>query len=107
MDAGPTGTIAGTVTDAESGRPLAGAQVSVEGTARRTVTDAMGSYRINIETGTYTVQVTTLGYQKDQKQTSVPAGGTSTVNFSLAAKFADEEIVAGAITGQERSGAEG
>ncbi|HEU4751701.1 MAG TPA: carboxypeptidase regulatory-like domain-containing protein [Armatimonadota bacterium] len=79
-----TGTIVGTVTAAESGGPLAGAQVSVEGTVRRTVTDAQGRYRVGIEPGTYTVHVSTLGRQSEQKQTTVTAGATSTVNFSLA-----------------------
>lgn len=79
-----TGTITGTVTAAESGAPLPGAQVSVQGTVRRTVTDAQGRYRIAIEPGTYTVQATTLGRQSDRRQTSVTAGGTSTMNFSLA-----------------------
>ena len=97
------GTIVGTVTAAERGGPLAGAQVSVEG-VRRTVTDAQGRYRISIEPGTYTVQVSTLGYQSDRKQTSVMAGGTSTVNFSLTASgIAIEGIMINGVTGQERS----
>lgn len=78
-----SGTITGTVTAAESGGPLAGAQVSVQGTVRRTVTDAQGRYLLGIEPGTYTIDVTTLGRQTDRRQVSVTAGGTSTCNFSL------------------------
>ena len=100
-----TGTITGTVTAAESGGPLAGTQVSVQGTVRRTVTDAQGRYRITIEPGTYTVQVITLGRQSDRRQVSVIAGGTATANFSLATSAVAIEgtsrskAVAGTITG--------
>ena len=103
-----TGTITGTVTASESGGPLAGAQVSVGGTVRRTVTDAQGRYRISIEPGTYTVSVTTLGRQTDRRQTSVTAGGTSTVNFSLGTSaVAIEGIVVNAVTGQQERIREG
>lgn len=78
------GTIEGTVTAAESGGPLPGAQVSVQGTTRRTVTDAQGRYRLSFEPGTCTVEATTLGRQTERRQVTVSPGGTSTVNFSLA-----------------------
>ena len=78
-----TGTITGTVKDDESGRPLAGAQVSIENVARNTVTDAQGRYRITVEEGTYTLKCNTLGYQPETRSVSVTWGGTSTVNFSL------------------------
>jgi TonB-linked SusC/RagA family outer membrane protein len=97
-----TGTIAGTVTASESGGPLAGAQVSVQTTVRRTVTDAQGRYRISIEPGTYQVSVTTLGRQPDRRQVTVTAGATATANFSLATSaVAIEGIVVNAITGQQ------
>jgi len=103
-----TGTITGTVTASESGGPLAGAQVSVQGTVRRTVTDAQGRYRISIEPGSYTVQVTTLGRQGDRRQVSVSAGGTATANFSLATSaVAIEGIVVNAVTGQQERIREG
>lgn len=89
------GTIAGTVTAAESGAPLAGAQVNAQGSVRRTVTDAVGVYRLSIEPGTYTVQVTTLGRETERRQVSVTAGGTSTLDFSLSTSaIAIEGIVA-------------
>jgi iron complex outermembrane receptor protein len=108
MDAGAQGTIAGTVTASESAGPLAGAQVSVQGTVRRTVSDAQGRYQISIEPGTYAVQVTTLGRQTDRRQVSVTAGSTSTVNFSLATSaVAIEGVVVNAVTGAPESIREG
>jgi hypothetical protein len=100
MDAFALGTIAGTVTASESGGPLAGTQVNVQGTVRRTVTDAQGRYQLSLEPGTYTVQATTLGRQTDRRQVSVTAGGTSTVNFSLdTSAISIEATVVNAVTG--------
>jgi len=97
-----TGTIAGTVTAAENGGPLAGANVNVQGTVRRTVTDAQGRYRISIEPGTYIVNVTTLGRATDRRNVTVAAGGTATANFSLATSaVAIQGIVVNAVTGQQ------
>lgn len=105
---GATGTITGTVTASESGGPLAGAQVNVTGTVRRTVTDAQGRYRISIEPGAYTVQVTTLGRQTDRRSVTVTAGSTATANFSLATSaVAIEGIVVNAVTGQQERIREG
>jgi TonB-linked SusC/RagA family outer membrane protein len=96
-----TGTITGTVTAAENGGPLSGAQVSLQGTVRRTVTDAQGRYRLTAEPGTYTVQVSTLGRQAGSRQVSVTAGGTATANFSLGTSaVALEGITVNAVTGE-------
>ncbi|MFL5386858.1 MAG: SusC/RagA family TonB-linked outer membrane protein [Longimicrobiaceae bacterium] len=96
-----TGTITGTVTAAESGGPLSGAQVSLQGTVRRTVTDAQGRYRLTAEPGTYTVQVSTLGRQAGSRQVTVTAGGTATANFSLGTSaVALEGITVNAVTGE-------
>lgn len=95
------GTIAGTVTAAENGGPLAGANVLVQGTVRRTVTDGQGRYRITIEPGTYTVTVSTLGRQAGNRSVAVAAGSTVTANFSLGASaVAIEGITVNAITGE-------
>ena len=107
------GTIAGTVTASESGRPLARAQVSVQGTVRRAVPDVVGRYRLTCEQGTYTVQAATLGRQPDRRQVSVAVGGTSTANFSVALEGieadtqADAESVAPGSAAPEHDGANG
>ncbi len=61
--AGTTGKIAGKVTDAETGEPLPGVNVVVEGTYRGAATDLEGMYSIlNISPGTYTVKFSSIGY---------------------------------------------
>ncbi|MBW8042436.1 MAG: outer membrane beta-barrel protein [Planctomycetes bacterium] len=62
--AGTTGKIAGRVTDAATGEPLAGANVMIVGTTLGAAADAEGDYFIiNVTPGTYEVQSTVIGYQ--------------------------------------------
>lgn len=58
-----TGTLQGTVTDAVSGKPLAGMWVTVAGpSARTTTTNTAGGYVLVLPTGTYDVTVSGFGY---------------------------------------------
>jgi subtilisin family serine protease len=56
------GTVEGFVTEAGSGDPVAGATVVVQGTPRSTSTDAAGFYRLMLEQGPYTLDVSAFGY---------------------------------------------
>lgn len=81
-----TGTIQGTVTDAQSGSPVVGARVAADGTASGASTGTDGRYVLrNVPAGTRTVRVVMLGYAGTQRAVAVTAGGTATANFSLAA----------------------
>jgi len=61
--AGTTGKIAGTVRDAETGEPVIGANVVIDGTARGAAADVKGFYVIlNVPPGTYTLKVSAIGY---------------------------------------------
>ncbi|NIR87306.1 PEGA domain-containing protein [Candidatus Bathyarchaeota archaeon] len=75
------GAIAGTITDALTGDPIEGATVTADGYS--TTTDADGYYNITIDPGTYTVTTSATGYESDSKSTTVDAGETTTVNFTL------------------------
>ena len=98
LHAQATGTIMGTVTAAESGAPLSGAQIMVMGTVRRTVTNPQGTYRLTLEAGVYTVQATILGRQTVTRQASNTNGGMSTMNFALvSAEVAPEGVVTNAV----------
>ena len=78
-----TGNIAGIVTDATTGNPIDGANVTVADYFD--ITDATGHYNItNVPAGTYTVTANKDGYQSSSSTNVViVAGETTTVNFEL------------------------
>ena len=81
-------TIDGTVSD-ESGNPLAGANITVEGTSYGSASGGDGSYSISIPSGAVegTAAVVTasyIGYKSSSASVDVPVGGSVTHNFSLA-----------------------
>ena len=96
------GEVTGQVTAAENGAAISGAQVRISGTARQTVTDAAGRYRITaVEPGSYTLNVSVIGRAAGSRAVTVTAGQTTTQNFSLAASaVALEGVVVNAVTGQ-------
>lgn len=80
-----TGKVEGTVRDVETGSPLAGAQVAVEGTRLGNVTNADGYYFIlNVPPGLKSITFTFTGYQKTTvANVLVLAGQTMTVDAGL------------------------
>ncbi len=66
-----TGGIKGRVLEAQTGKPLAGADVIVVGTYEGAVTNEKGNFRVKgIKPGNYAVKIKYLGYQ-DKKFTSI------------------------------------
>ncbi|MEE9189424.1 MAG: TonB-dependent receptor [Candidatus Neomarinimicrobiota bacterium] len=64
LEAGITGKIVGRVIDAETGDPLIGANVIVEGTSLGAAADIDGYYMIlSVRPGTYSVRAMMIGYQ--------------------------------------------
>ncbi len=62
--AGVTGKVAGTITDAQNGEPLPGANVQIAGSALGAVSDINGAYAIlNVPPGTVSVKVSFVGYE--------------------------------------------
>jgi len=63
--AGTTGKIAGRVLEAETGEPLTGISIVVEGTTTGASTDIEGNFVIiNIPPGTYTIEAGGVGFRK-------------------------------------------
>lgn len=95
-----TYNISGTVVDAASASPLAGARVVVRGTTLSTVTDAAGAYtlRARVSPGEYTLVATQLGRQSGSvtvrlgTQTAVQVAA---IPLAEAAITLDELIVTG------------
>jgi thermitase len=76
------GSISGTVTDAQTGKAIAGATVS-DG-ARGATTDASGTYALgNVPAGSYTVTASASGYGSASRGVSVTAGQTVSGSFAL------------------------
>ena len=77
------GSISGTVSDAD-GNPLAGANVSVEGTSMGAATITSGAYSISgVPAGSYTVTASFIGYESSNQSVDVGAGSAQ-ADFSLA-----------------------
>ncbi|TME80751.1 MAG: hypothetical protein E6I43_13045, partial [Chloroflexi bacterium] len=75
--------LSGTVTDASTSRPIAGATVSA-GTGSA-ITDANGAYTIaGLAPGTYTATATASGYASQSTSVTLTTGSTTTQNFALA-----------------------
>lgn len=83
--AGVTGKIAGVVADAETGQPIASANVVVAGTDFGAATTLDGDYFIiNIPPGTYSVTASAVGYVAlTKEQVTVYADYTTTLDFRL------------------------
>jgi subtilisin-like proprotein convertase family protein len=78
-----TGTITGTVINSGTGLPIAGATVSTSSGFSR-VTNAAGTYSMNVPAGTYNMTATAPGYTTDVATgVTVSTGGTTTQNFTL------------------------
>jgi len=83
---GETGTVAGTVTDADSGEPLDGASLTFEGEFSRSVTTGEdGSYDVRLSAGDYDLTVAKFGYVTETTTVTVVAGETTTSDHALVA----------------------
>ncbi|WP_175480088.1 carboxypeptidase-like regulatory domain-containing protein [Natrinema salaciae] len=86
-----TGTVAGTVTDAD-GEPVANATVTAGD--QETTTAADGSYELELEPGEYALAVSADGYEDASENVTVEADATATVDVTL-----DAESTTGTIGG--------
>ncbi|MEU5909470.1 S8 family serine peptidase [Micromonospora sp. NPDC047527] len=89
LNAAPTGdvgTLAGTVTDAATGTPIAGATLTLTGpTAREVTTGADGTYSTQLPVGDYQVAVSAFGYGTTTKSATVTNRATTTLDVALTA----------------------
>ncbi|MHB9036630.1 MAG: carboxypeptidase regulatory-like domain-containing protein [Armatimonadota bacterium] len=79
-----TGVVSGTVTASLPGNPaIANAIVKLVGTNRIVATAADGTYSMIVPAGSCQLTVSKDGYDSQTKSTTVPAGGSATLNFVL------------------------
>ncbi|MFT3935613.1 MAG: TonB-dependent receptor [Chitinophagaceae bacterium] len=85
----PDKTITGHITDAVSGKPLAGATVSVKGTKRTTSTNADGQFSISVIDGKSVLFISYVGYTTQE----VLVGDKSSIEIKMESASADLQQV--------------
>ena len=90
-----TGKIEGTVTDRETGQPLAGCQVRIEGSTLGNISNDKGYYFVlNVPPGSRTIEYTFTGYAPARVEgVRVQAGQTLTVDAALAMTVIEMEAL--------------
>ncbi len=79
-----TGSVAGRVTDAASGAPLVGADVTLDGTSLTTATDRTGAFRLTgVPGGHFTLVIQYLGHEVERSPVTVTTGRILTVDVTL------------------------
>ena len=86
-------TITGKITDADTGEGLISASVLVEGTARGTVTDAVGNYSIDMPQGTTVLVFSYTGYNTQK----VTVGAENVINIVLTEGIDVSQVVVTAL----------
>ncbi|MCH7562400.1 MAG: TonB-dependent receptor [Gemmatimonadetes bacterium] len=81
--AAQTGTLTGTITDAESSVPLAGVSVEVLGGGGSALSNPSGQFRLSVPAGAHTVIFSNLGYRDVSYTIRVRAGATTTLDVVL------------------------
>jgi TonB-dependent SusC/RagA subfamily outer membrane receptor len=98
----PRGAITGTITDSRSGRPIAGALVSIQGTERRTTADAGGRFTLPADSGdSVTLRVAMIGY-RPATRTARLGGAPLQITLEQATIKLDEVVVTGQAGAIER-----
>lgn len=93
-----SGTVAGTVTDADGGAPIEGAAVAVEGTSLSALTDGAGAYSLEVPPGTHSVTASAAGYTSQTTSgVEVTDGSSTTLDFALSAESGSEPDPVGTV----------
>lgn len=97
------GGVSGRVTDAKTGRPVAAAEVSLQGVRWHTATDTAGRYHlVEVDTGTYTLAVRRLGYARQTRRVRIHPEQEDSVDFVLQPVAARLNELVTTATGQRR-----
>ena len=99
-----TGTVTGVVTNGATGQPIAGAQVSVEGTGLGQLTNNVGRYIIlNVPAGQAIIRAQFIGYGAETNTVTVASGGSAVADFVLRSEAISlEGVVVTGTAGQAR-----
>ena len=79
-----TGEVTGEITDAQTGNPLGGANITTTPATNLVTSDSVGKYSVsNIDPGSYTITVSKTGYDNNTGEVTVKAGEITTADFTL------------------------
>ncbi len=89
--AGTTGKLVGKVTDAETGQPLVGVNVIIEGTTMGAAADLDGNYLIlNVPPGAYVLKASMIGYKTMRfENVRVSIDLTTVIDFKFSSEILD------------------
>jgi len=98
----PTGTVSGTITDAQTGRALSGVQIFVPGTSVYSISRAQGRYDLrNVPAGEAQVRAEMIGYGAAEATVQVVAGEIAVLDLELTATaIALQELVVTGTAGE-------
>jgi len=90
-----TGKISGRVIDKDTGAPLIGTNIVVEGTQMGGATDSNGEYFIiNMRPGVYNVVASMIGYSRvKMEDIRVSVNSTTNLNFELSQQVIEGEVI--------------
>src|SRR5579863_5746601 len=84
------GSIKGKVYDQSTNTSLAGANVTIDGSAKQTTTDVNGSFQFNdLTPGDYKIKVKFIGYSDYEKEVDVVAGKVKVLNIPISSQAND------------------
>jgi hypothetical protein len=93
----PVGDLSGRVTDASTGKPVAGATVRTTAGGYATTTDASGAYDLRVQAGTYDLVVSAYGYA-DATQSGVTVTKDQTTPQDISLSRLSGATVSGTVT---------
>jgi iron complex outermembrane receptor protein len=104
LQAMPSGTVAGKVSDGETQQPLAGANVTIAVMAIGAITDEKGEFLLKgIPPGEYDVRISYVGYVTVTRKVSVSEGGVSSLVVALTSvPIFSQPVTVTATRGRER-----
>ena len=91
------GTISGTVTDADLGSPLSGANVIEDGTTNGAISDFDGNFSLNVSNNSGTVTISFIGYTTKNVSFTLTNGSANlgTITMMVDADALEEVIIIG------------